>query len=94
MDEIVQELGRYSAVLARSLDATTYANDRTVYRNHLASAARWLGMIHDRASLSELLEAVRAEQRQFGWGYLSGEPGKAACGAFESFVAFLESREV
>lgn len=93
MDEIVQELGRYSAALARSLDATTYANDRTAYRNHLATAARWLGMIHEDASLSELLESVRAEQRQFGWGYLSGEPGKNASEAFERFVAFLESKK-
>ena len=92
MDEIVQELARYSAALSRSLDTTTYANDRSAYRDHLAAAARWLGMIHDGASLSELRESVASEQRRFGWGYLSGEPGKAASEAFERFVAFLESQ--
>ena len=92
MDEIVQELARYSAVLTRSLDGTTYANDRTGYRDHLAAAARWLGMIHEGASLSALREAVAVQQRQFGWGYLSGEPGDAASEAFERFVAFLTSR--
>ena len=92
MDAIVQELARYSAVLARSLDDTTYANDRTAYRDHLAASARWLGMIHDGASLSELQASVVSEQRRFGWGYLSGEPGKFASEAFERFVTFLESQ--
>ena len=92
MDKVVQELARYSSVLARSLDATTYANDRTAYRDHLSAAARWLGMIHEGASLAELREAVAAEQRRFGWGYLSGDPGTAASEAFERFVTFLTSR--
>jgi hypothetical protein len=92
MDAIVQELARYAAVLARSLDDTTYANDRTAYRNHLAASARWLGMIHDGASMSELRASVASEQRNFGWGYLSGDPGKLASEAFERFVTFLESQ--
>ncbi len=92
MDAIVQELARYAAALARALDNTTHANDRTTYRDHLAASARWLGMIHDGASLSELRESVATEQRRFGWGYLSGEPGKLASEAFEHFVTFLESQ--
>jgi hypothetical protein len=49
-------------------------------------------MIHDGASLSELRASVVSEQRRFGWGYLSGEPGKFASEAFERFVTFLESQ--
>lgn len=88
--EVTWQLARYAAVLARSLDATTRTNDRTIYRDHLAAAARWLGMLHDGATRAMLRDALAAEQRRFGWEHLSGESGEAATQAFERLVAFVD----
>jgi hypothetical protein len=67
----------YISVLAQSRDATTLAGDRQAYDRHLAAAARLVALLarDDHAAVAEWL---RVEERDFGWGYLSGEPGEKA----------------
>ena len=71
----------YISVLAQSRDASTFAGDRPAYDRHLAAAARLIVLLaqNDPATIAGWLQV---EQRDFGWGYLSGEPGEQAERAF------------
>jgi hypothetical protein len=80
----------YIRALAESSEATTFAGDRTAYARHLASAARLIVLLaendHERVA-----EWLRLEERDFGWGYLSGEPGERAEQAFAGLQELLRA---
>jgi hypothetical protein len=86
----VAALAKYLAVLATSADRTNYAEDRILYQQHLAVAAKMLAAIYSDQSLAALRTLVAEERRAFGLSYLSGEPGKLAENSFNEFSAFVE----
>ena len=91
MDTALANLCKYVAVLAKSADETTRAEDRSTYTKHLEAAARlFVAAYLDRSA--ELEELVAGERHAFGWGYLSGPPGKAAEHAFDEFAKTVESK--
>jgi len=79
------------AVLAHSADHTTRAEDRTIYTQHLAAAARMYLAIHseDTALFKEI---VATEERAYGRGFLSGEEGAKCEAAFAALAKTLGPR--
>jgi hypothetical protein len=84
-------LATYVAVLVAASEQSNRAEDRRTYDQHLAAAARMFAALRHEHSLGRLREIVAAERRAFGSGYLSGEEGAKAEGAFEEFASKLES---
>ena len=78
----------YIRVLGRSLDSTTRAEDRVIYTQLLAAAARLTAMLEEGASRDAIEGWMQAERERYGRGYLSGTEGEAA---EASFVALTES---
>jgi hypothetical protein len=83
-------LAEYIATLSKSTRNTSRTEDRATYQRHLASAALMFVAIHqdDAARLKELIDGA---SHDFGWGYLSGEEGSAAEGAWVRFADFVRS---
>jgi hypothetical protein len=80
----------YASVLSKSAEETTRAEDRSVYTQHLAAAAKMFIAAH-LGRAADLKALVASERRSYGWGYLSGEPGSAAERAFDAFASAIES---
>lgn len=90
MSELLDALATYVAVLSRSAQETRRAEDRPVYAQHLAAAARFFLAAHaDR--VEELGALVASERRAYGWGYLSDAEGAAAEKAFADFAKVVEA---
>jgi hypothetical protein len=87
--ERLPAVAAYIGVLAASADATDRAEDRSQYEARLASAARLVALLAAQPSSSTIEAWVESEQRAYGWGYLSGEPGEAAERAFARLSEFL-----
>ena len=91
MDDMLSALATYITVLARSTDETTGAEDRSVYAQHLAAAARmFVAAFHQRRSELELL--VESERARYGRGYLVGASGTTAESAFVTFARVVSSK--
>ena len=89
LDLGIQELAAYVAVLANALRKTRRAEDRSRYRDHLATAA----LVFERLQQGDLVSAkqlIAEERRSFGWDYLDGDDGAAAESAFSRFADFIE----
>jgi hypothetical protein len=86
----IAALAKYIAALSASADRTNYAEDRNLYQQRLAVAARMLAAIYSDQSLTTLRMLVAEERRAFGWSYLSGEPGEVTEHAFNEFATFVE----
>jgi hypothetical protein len=91
MNSTLANLCIYAAVLAKSADETTRAEDRTVYTQRLAAVARMFVAAHH-GSRAELEKLIASERHAFGWGYLSGVVGAAAERAFDEFAKTIESK--
>jgi len=79
----------YIQVIASSLDTTTFAGDRPTYERHLAAAARLVPLVAQVDGQQAIDEWLTAEEHGFGWGYLSGEQGELAEGAFATLKTSL-----
>lgn len=83
------ELATYVAVLAEAERTTSRAEDRSRYRNHLATAA----LVFERFHRDDLVSAkalVAEERRSFGWDYLDGDAGATVEAAFSNLAAFVD----
>jgi hypothetical protein len=92
MNQLIDALATYIEALERSARATTRAEDRVTYTNHLAAAAQIFARLHS-GCLSGAKEIVSAQRHAFGWGYLSGEEGAVAETAFDRFATMIESSQ-
>jgi hypothetical protein len=90
MSELLDALATYVAVLSHSAQATHRAEDRHVYAQHLAAAARFFLAVHA-GRVEELRSLVASERHAYGWGYLSDAEGAAAEKAFDDFAKFVEA---
>jgi hypothetical protein len=85
----IPEVATYIAALSNAASKTRRAEDRSRYRDHLATAA----LIFERLQQEDLPSAkqlVADERRSFGWDFLDGEPGAKAESAFSRFAEFIE----
>lgn len=85
----IQELATYIAALSSALERTHRAEDRSRYRDHLATAA----LVFERLQQGDLVSAKQLlsdERRSFGWDFLDGEAGASAESAFSRFADFIE----
>ena len=87
---VLQHLANYASLLSTSAAQTTRAEDRALYKNHLAAVAEMLGAL-GRGDTAELQRLVESERHSFGWGYLSGDAGSKAEKAFAEFNQSLGS---
>ena len=90
MNVTLAHLCVYAKVLSKSADATTRAEDRAIYTQHLAAVARMFAAAQE-GQREELEKLIASERRAFGWGYLSGAEGAAAERAFHEFAKTLEA---
>ena len=90
MSKLLDALARYVAVLSHSAHETHRAEDRAIYTQHLATAARFFLAVHS-GRIDELKSLVASERRAYGWGYLSYAEGSAAEKAFDDFAKFVEA---
>lgn len=90
MTDLIAALTNYVSVLEVSAEQTTRAEDRSVYTRHLAEAARMFAALHA-GDEQGLRERIKAERRNYGWGFLSGEPGAAAEAAFDALARQVDS---
>jgi len=90
MNSIENKIAEYVNILCDSLDKTTHANDRLTYTKHLAEAARWFGMINRGVSKEKLRKQILQEERNFGWGFLSGSEGESVEKAFAELVKYFK----
>ena len=87
----IPELATYVAVLADALRTTRRAEDRSRYRDHLATAA----LVFERLQQGDVVSAKRLiaeERRSFGWDYLDCDTGATVESAFSRFADFIERR--
>ena len=84
-------VARYIATLAEALDTTTFAADRDDYKERLAEAARLVAILANDGDVSEARRWLAAEDRAYGWGYLSGPQGEAATNAFVELSSSLRA---
>jgi len=89
MNATLANLCIYAKVLSKSADATTRAEDRSIYTQHLAAVARMFAAAQD-GRREELETLIASERHAFGWGYLSGAEGAAAERAFDEFAKTIE----
>ena len=85
----IPELATYIAALSSAVGKTRRAEDRSRYRDHLATAA----LVFERLQEGDLVSAkqlVADERRSFGWDILDGETGASAESAFSRFAEFIE----
>ncbi len=83
-ETLINAVAEYISVLGVSLNNTNYAEDRNIYKNHLAHAALMFVCIN-RNEIKKAKELIEQEQRSYGWGYLSGDYGEAAHNAWAEF---------
>jgi hypothetical protein len=90
-DAAEDALAEYVRSLSTSLQQTSRAEDRPAYVSHLAQAARLFAAI--RAMNQPAVEDILlAEERSFGWGFLSGEGGGEVEAAFSRLCALVRGR--
>jgi hypothetical protein len=83
--EILRALADYASALTDGLNHCTREVDRPTFVNALAFAGILLGKINDEEPYSVLKLLVEAEEKNFGWTYLSGDDGKVAEEAWAVF---------
>jgi hypothetical protein len=83
--EILRALAEYASVITDCLEHCTRDDDRQSYVNALAFAGALLGKINDEEPYRVLAELVEAEDKNFGWTYLSAEDAKVAEEAWAVF---------
>jgi hypothetical protein len=76
--EILRALAEYASVLTDCLEHCAGENDRRAYVNALAFAGVLLGKINDEEPYRVLGELIEAEDKNFGWTYLSADDAKIA----------------
>ena len=89
--EILRALADYASVLTDGLSHCTREEDRPSYVNALAFAGILLGKLNDAEPYSVLKLLVEAEEKNFGWTYLSGDDGKVAEEAWAVFRRAFET---
>lgn len=89
-EQLVDRLSAYAETLKRAADATTVAQERPRYSQHLATTALMFSAAHRRSS-ADIRRLVEDERRSFGWDYLSGDGGSQAESAFDRVASFVES---
>ena len=82
----ISDTAAYIRVLVDCLDETTRAEDRSVYRDHLAEAARLVALLDEDASPERLSDWLDTARRSYGLGFLSGHHGEAAEFAFQALT--------
>lgn len=87
--DIEDRLAEYIAVLSTATEETSYSADRPRYASHLAAAARMFSSVRLGDPVEDLRQLVENEQRNYGWGYLSGDCGERATSAFSQFASFV-----
>ncbi len=87
MQDLQSSLAEYIEILSRSAKATTRAEDRRRYTEHLAAAAEMFAAIRRDSSLRAFCGLLTDESASFGRDFLSGEEGAAAEAAFAAFAA-------
>lgn len=90
MSALFDALAAYVAVLSRSARETHRADDRHIYTQHLAAAARFFLALHA-GRVEELRSLVASERHAYGWDYLSDAEGAAAEKAFDDFAKVVEA---
>jgi len=83
--EILRALAEYASVITDCLEHCTRREDREAYVNALAFAGILLGKINDEEPYRALEGLVDAEDKNFGWTYLSAEDAKVAEEAWSVF---------
>lgn len=85
-----EAITKYIEALVSARDQCSRSEDRLAYTKHLAAAAE-MTLAAQRSDLDELHELLAAEERNFGWGYLSGEAGSSAERAFQELATRVRS---
>jgi hypothetical protein len=85
--EVLRALADYASVLADCLAHCSSPGDRASYVNALAFVGILLGRINDEEPLSAIEALVEAEDKNFGWTYLSEADAKVAEEAWSVFKA-------
>jgi hypothetical protein len=88
--ELLRALADYASLLTDGLNHGTREEDRQTYVNALAFTGILLGKIHDEEPYSALAELIDAEDKNFGWNYLSADDGKLAEEAWSVFKKKFE----
>jgi hypothetical protein len=83
--EILRALAEYASVLTDCLAHCTREDDRQSYVNALSFVGILLGKINDEESYRGLAELIEAEDKNFGWTYLSADDAKVAEEAWAVF---------
>jgi hypothetical protein len=89
--EILRALADYASVLTDGLSTCMREEDRATYVNALAFAGVFLAKINDEEPYSGLERLIEAEEKNFGWTYLSGDDGKVAEEAWAVFRRAFET---
>jgi hypothetical protein len=89
--EILRALADYASVLSDCLTHCTTEDDRASYVNALAFVGILLGKINDEEPYPVLKGLVDAEDKNFGWTYLSADDAKVAEEAWSVFKRAIDT---
>lgn len=90
MSPLPEAIAKYIEALVAARDRCARSEDRLTYTKHLAAAAE-MNVAAQRSDLDQLHELLAAEERNYGWGYLSGEAGSSAERAFQELERRVRS---
>jgi hypothetical protein len=85
-------LADYIGLLSNGLATASNANDRGLYIEHLAQAAKMFFYLQKKMDRTVLSERLSHERRAYGWSFLPGNDGNAAESAFNRFAKAIEDQ--